>query len=220
MKRKRGDYKERLQLLQRYIRLCENYKETVKRTHDDILGMLLDEEITYYEYERMMNHAFKGKKPEEWNRYYDELISRYKKEVREIRLNQGLDIAALALVFLIALVPAYWATTNNLQTTGLKGAIINNDFPVNEPPKIKSYKPEMPNPTIRPGQTAAFSVEAEDPEGGNINYEWYLDGRLESKEKIFTYSPTREDLGYHTAEVMVFDPEEQFDHFSWDVQVK
>ena len=73
----------------------------------------------------------------------------------------------------------------------------------NRAPKVKKREPEQNTVTIYVGENETFKIEAEDPDGDNITYTWYLDDEKVGKQNAteFTYicllytSPSPRDRG-------------------------
>ncbi len=78
----------------------------------------------------------------------------------------------------------------------------------NRAPEVKDSSPSDSSVSIYAGDNRTFSVYAEDPDGDNITYTWYLDG-----EKVlsgnnatnYTYYANESDVGTHTLRVVIDD---------------
>jgi MYXO-CTERM domain-containing protein len=73
----------------------------------------------------------------------------------------------------------------------------------NEPPEITSLSPATPAPFAEPGQVIAFHVEASDPDGDPLSFEWRVDGAVAGTGQDFQL--TMPDEEPHDVEVRVSD---------------
>lgn len=92
----------------------------------------------------------------------------------------------------------------------------------NRAPEIKDYNPPEDTVSIFVGDNRTFSVVAEDPDGDNITYTWYVDNDdvLEgSNATNYTYIANDSDVGTHTIIVEVSDGEDA-SRVTWTVNVE
>ncbi|MEM2870296.1 MAG: PKD domain-containing protein [Thermoplasmata archaeon] len=92
---------------------------------------------------------------------------------------------------------------------------------INREPVIESHLP-VTNPTVRENETVEFSVEASDPDGDPLSYQWSLDRKVQMKENgsRYRYTPDFFSAGTHTVMVTVSDPGGLTATKKWDVTVE
>lgn len=73
----------------------------------------------------------------------------------------------------------------------------------NEPPEVTSLSPLDPAPFAGVGAEVAFHVEATDPDGDPLSYNWHVDGASQGTGQDFHF--TMPDEEPHTVEVIVSD---------------
>ncbi|MEM2222682.1 MAG: PKD domain-containing protein [Candidatus Korarchaeota archaeon] len=92
----------------------------------------------------------------------------------------------------------------------------------NRAPEIREYTPSDRQVSIYVGDNRTFSVYAEDPDGDNITYTWYLDGRKilsGSNATSYNYSATEDDVGSHTLTVTAMDTYGDSSNTYWTINV-
>jgi hypothetical protein len=75
--------------------------------------------------------------------------------------------------------------------------------PVNQPPRILAATPATNAVELANGIAQTFSLEAKDPENGQLSYEWTVDGKTVSAQPTFTLKA--QDEGKHLVRVSVRD---------------
>lgn len=91
----------------------------------------------------------------------------------------------------------------------------------NRAPEVKDQNPSDNTVTIYVGDNRTFSVVAEDPDGDNITYTWYLDGdKILSGANVtnYTYFANDSDVGGHTLTVEISDDEDTT-RVTWNINV-
>ena len=81
----------------------------------------------------------------------------------------------------------------------------------NRAPEIRDRNPSDNTVSLYAGDNRTFSVSAEDPDGDNITYTWYLDGKRVlsgANATNYTYCANESDVGSHTLRVEVSDGED------------
>ena len=92
----------------------------------------------------------------------------------------------------------------------------------NQRPAIDAISPAWDewDESVLVGETRTFSVEAHDPEGGPLMFEWTLDGEpLEETGVSWTWTPVRADIGEHELQIRCFDGERFSSTWDWWFQV-
>ena len=88
----------------------------------------------------------------------------------------------------------------------------------NQPPEITSAFTERASVTVKEGEQLQFLVEAEDPEGGALQYAWKLDGKALSQKNSGVVSFEYDMAGEHQLEVTVSDQTDQVERI-WIIKV-
>jgi len=78
-------------------------------------------------------------------------------------------------------------------------------FTLNQAPTIDSYTPTMSYPSTSQGNPQGFTVNATDPDGDSLTYEWYFDGTFIAGTDSYTFTPTSDSSGAHNVTVQVSD---------------
>ena len=92
----------------------------------------------------------------------------------------------------------------------------------NRAPEIKRTDPESTTVTVYPEEEQEFSVDADDPDGDSLYYEWSLDGDTVASGRNVTkyvYRPTKNDIGSHRLSVEVSDGDLSTTH-TWSISVE
>jgi hypothetical protein len=74
---------------------------------------------------------------------------------------------------------------------------------VNQPPRVIVATPPTPAIELVNGEGQPFSLEAEDPEQGKLDYEWTVDGKKTGMQPTFTWKA--QGAGKHRVKVVVKD---------------
>ena len=89
---------------------------------------------------------------------------------------------------------------------------------VKSPPEFEEWTPEQSTVTgVMSGESLSFSVDARDPEGGDVTYEWYVDDEFASSGPEFTYH--FQQRGNYEVTAVVSDSHGLSVERSWSVQV-
>ncbi|MEM2118869.1 MAG: LamG-like jellyroll fold domain-containing protein, partial [Candidatus Bathyarchaeia archaeon] len=75
----------------------------------------------------------------------------------------------------------------------------------NRAPTITSYTPTESYPCINQSQQQVFNASANDPDGDQISYTWYLDGASVSTTDSYTFDATLDTSGVHNITIVVED---------------
>lgn len=77
---------------------------------------------------------------------------------------------------------------------------------VDDAPVINSFTPSSLTPSVAENSTLEFTINASDPDGGLLNYSWYLDSTLEKTDgNNYNYTPNFTASGTHTVLANVTD---------------
>lgn len=74
-----------------------------------------------------------------------------------------------------------------------------------EKPNIDSFSPEENIINIEEGENINFKISGSDLNQDSLNYEWFIDGIVVSKEKEINYQTDYEDSGEHEVKVIISD---------------
>ncbi|MFQ5512164.1 MAG: hypothetical protein ACE5EO_09975 [Candidatus Krumholzibacteriia bacterium] len=88
---------------------------------------------------------------------------------------------------------------------------------VNAPPQVVDFDPTDPLPTVIVGNSIAFSLTAEDPEGETLSYVFTVDDSLVASSNQYLY-PSNE-VGRVRVRATAFDPDSATATHEWDLQV-
>jgi len=101
----------------------------------------------------------------------------------------------------------YWkvyasdGTANSANSSMLQFTVTRDDAPA-----ISSYIPTNLTPSVAENSTLIFNVTASDPDGGLLNYTWYVDGKINKTDgNKFNYTPNFTASGTHIITVNVTD---------------
>src|SRR3989344_7934567 len=95
--------------LKNKIKTCENNKKKILNYVENIKNKCINKEITYYEYDFLINQKLDGKTIQEWLNHYDFFIEKCEKQLeREIGKFKSLKILPwfFFLIFLLILIPS------------------------------------------------------------------------------------------------------------------
>ena len=87
----------------------------------------------------------------------------------------------------------------------------------NSPPNITYFFP-LTNASVNENSSLFFNQSATDPDSDTINYQWLIDGTLNSTEINFTYQPNFSDAGYHNITLIVSDLAKESSRW-WNITV-
>jgi len=85
-------------------------------------------------------------------------------------------------------------------------------------PRIDTYTPIEPAPTVNEGVSLEFTHSSSDPDGDALTYDWLLDGYFQSSSQNWTYTPNYESAGFHNVTLVVSDGALSTTKY-WNVQV-
>lgn len=92
----------------------------------------------------------------------------------------------------------------------------------NRAPEVREYSPTDSQVSIYVGDNRTFKIYADDPDGDNITYTWYLDGRKVlsgSNATSYNYLATESDVGTHTLSVVASDSYGATSRLTWTIAV-
>ena len=139
------------------------------------------------------------------------------------KVKRAVEVEGPAYVHVLTPCVPGWRIPSNISIKVARLAVQTGIFPLYEikdgkltltvkvpkrPPEEKDSNPSDSSVSIYVGDNRTFSVYAEDPDGDNITYAWYLDG-----EKVlsgnnatnYTYHANESDVGTHTLRVVIDD---------------
>jgi hypothetical protein len=87
----------------------------------------------------------------------------------------------------------------------------------NRPPEIRVVFPEDATPETSIGETIRFSVQATDPEGGELSFRFFLDDVLVSTNPYYEFTGNR--TGTWRVRIVVSDGRDEVDH-EWLLEVR
>ena len=95
--------------------------------------------------------------------------------------------------------------------------IVNN---VNRPIAVTSIKPTDGGPlTINQGESITFSIDAFDPDGNDLNYNWMVDNALVSSTDSYLFATNQTSGSSYTVDLIVADGDGYILNKSWDITV-
>jgi len=98
--------------LKKEIQTCENYKKRILNYVEKIKDKHLSGDITYYEYEQLIQRELQGKKIQEWLDIYDSYIKKceknIKKEIRKFKTKKVLLIFSSIVLISLILFSAFY----------------------------------------------------------------------------------------------------------------
>jgi PKD repeat protein len=88
-------------------------------------------------------------------------------------------------------------------------------------PTITAITPQLAEREVIVGENTLFTVDVTDPEGDQVNIDWYVDSKLVESGLQFTFAPTDEQIGKHDIEAIVYDSSGHsgYESISWPVSV-
>ncbi|MEH7072975.1 PKD domain-containing protein, partial [Neobacillus drentensis] len=91
----------------------------------------------------------------------------------------------------------------------------------NHGPTITSMSPDRAETVVIAGDAKDFAIEATDPEGDQVQIEWYVDRVHVGTGSGFTYKPSDDKVGKHIIEAIVTDSSHRsgYETVSWPVSV-
>lgn len=93
---------------------------------------------------------------------------------------------------------------------------------VNNPPKIIGVSPSTSVVVkMQEGAEKSFGINAVDPDGDKLTYEWLLDGRRKKRSQSpeFRWEPDFDEAGFHVIKVIVSDKDYKFSK-TWNVSAE
>jgi len=101
--------------LKQEIKICEEYKNRILKHVQKIKNKCINKEITYYEYEILINKKLDNKTIHEWIEHYNSHIKKCEKkiikEVRKFKVKRVLPIILLSFILISLLVLVVFYTT-------------------------------------------------------------------------------------------------------------
>ena len=99
-------------LIRKEIVKYQRYKKRILDHVDNIKNKRLSNEITHYEYEKLIHQKIDGKTVQEWLDYYDSRINKFKKKIRDslrkLKINKFLLITSSFLLISFLLLSAFF----------------------------------------------------------------------------------------------------------------
>ncbi|MBI2208206.1 lamin tail domain-containing protein [Candidatus Woesearchaeota archaeon] len=115
----------------------------------------------------------------------------------------------------------YWrvfandGTNNSLNSSTFQFTVTLDSVPI-----ISSFIPANLTPSVAENSILEFNVTAADPDGGTLNFSWYVDAALNKTDgNQFNYTPSFGDSGTHTVAVNVTDNNSNSVSNTWIVAV-
>ena len=115
----------------------------------------------------------------------------------------------------------YWrvyandGTNNSANSSMFQFTVTFDDAPI-----ITNFTPTDLTPTVAENSTLVFTINASDPDGGLLNYSWYLDNIIEKTDgNNFTYAPNFTASGTHAIIANITDNNSNSIANTWTVTV-
>ncbi|MEM3113370.1 MAG: hypothetical protein QXI33_03020 [Candidatus Pacearchaeota archaeon] len=118
-----NNLKQEIKKSERAIRICETNKDKILNFIDGLREKYVNKEIKYFEYEKILNKEYNGKKPSDWIEYYNEIINNRKEKIKYLkkriitkRILSGIFIVSIIISMVLLLFLTYIITEKATET--------------------------------------------------------------------------------------------------------
>lgn len=232
---RRETLKEKINRLNKNIKLCKEYKEEAIKQVRQLEGQYKKRIFSYTEYEYLLNQYLKGQSLDYWVSHYESQEKNLKEKLNSLKLQKhqyllereriisekrstNLNYKKLAYSF-IAVMLALGLAFSCYQVFKPSSDNLITGFGVIEQNKdmfITNYTPDS-DVTVKAGESQIFTITTQPLE--NLSIQWYVNNMAVEGQNAETFNYIAETPGEYEVKVLVNDMQ-NYSTIKWDVKVE